>query len=415
MTITDIFGDLTNAYILNGGLFGMGVATSVSYLFSVLILVGFYISGKSSIKPNVTKIRPVLIGDVIKNGLPTAVSRISNTVKSALTIRIVLATIGGLGVAAISVQTSVDSFLGCVCPAIGMTVLMITSVIYGEEDESGLRDLFIQSIKMTVIITTLISIIIWFFSGFFVRLFLREPEAFDVASKCMQIYALSLPFVGFNACFQNFYQGSRKIGLTNMICILERMGFVTLCVFVLSKTNYKYGAFLGIPLGELLMTITVIVVAMVRNKKIRISINELLAINNSFDTSEAQIAEFTIRSLQGLEKTMADVSEFCDRCEIDNHKKNQCILLIEELAKNIITHGFSKNDNRIDIKLVSKEGGVKIRFRDDCLQFDPVSYWKMVDDTADVDKNIGLKLIMNNASDISYVYTIKMNNLVLTV
>lgn len=414
MTVADIIGDLLNAYVIKAGLLGMGLATALSYYIAVGMNVFYYVIGKSALSPKLNKIKISLIGGVIKTGIPTAVSRISNTIKSALTIRIVLASIGSLGVAAISVQTSVDSFLGCACSAIGMTVLMITSVLYGEEDKGGLHDLFIQAVKMTVIITGIISIIILCFSNFIVQIFLKDVEAFEVSSKCLQIYAFALPFIGFNACFQNFYQGTRKIGLTNMICILERMCFVSACVFIFSKTGIHYGAFIGIPAGEILMTITVIIVAMIRNKKIKISVNELLDIDDSFDESDVEIIEFTVKDLSGLAKTMDDVIEFCNRCEIDNRKMNRCVLIIEELTTNILSHGFVEGQNRVDIKLISKEDKIKIRIRDDCSQFDPISYWKSHGDS-DIDENIGLKLIMSNVTDISYGYTVKMNNLIFTV
>lgn len=414
MTLTNCAGDLLNALVLKGGMFGMGMATSVGYYVAMLFLLTNYVSPKAFLRPTVWQLKLSYLKNVFISGFPTALGSLSVTVKTYLVNLIIMAQAGNIGVAAVSVQASMDIFLGCVVPGTGRSVLMVTSVLYGEENRTGLKDLFKQAIKMVLILSCSVAVIIFIFAGAFATLFLKDASAKDLAVLCLRVYAFSLPLYGINACFQNFFQGSGKLGMANMICLLERMGFISASAFVLSRFLGTMGVFLGMPVGEFFMLLTVIVVRMIKNKKFKLSPDELLGINPDFGGDISDTYECTVREAEELKPTVSDVETFCRKHEKNEHDTKLCELIVEEMAGNIIKHGFLEKESRVDIRIIMTGDDMIVRLRDNCRKFDPVSYWKNVN-REDISQNIGLRLAMNSAKDIAYSYTIKMNNLIVRI
>ena len=81
------------------------------------------------------------------------------------------------------------------------------------------------------------------------------------------------------------------------------------------------------------------------------------------------------------------------------------------MVANVIEHGFTdEKPHYIDVRAIYKqEDGVMLIVRDDCRPFDPKERFRyLIDD--DPAANIGLRLVMNLAKDVSYTSTMNLNN-----
>ena len=74
-----------------------------------------------------------------------------------------------------------------------------------------------------------------------------------------------------------------------------------------------------------------------------------------------------------------------------------------------------ENKNRLEVLLVWKEDKIILRLRDNCRKFNPTKYYKEVYQNEDNMKNVGIRMIMELATDVSYTSTLKLNNLNVTV
>ena len=80
------------------------------------------------------------------------------------------------------------------------------------------------------------------------------------------------------------------------------------------------------------------------------------------------------------------------------------------MGSNIITHGFvSGKHNHLSIRLQHKDDTWTLRFRDDCMAFDPVQHISRVN-TQD---SVGINLAMRMADEARYTYSMNLNNLAL--
>ena len=81
----------------------------------------------------------------------------------------------------------------------------------------------------------------------------------------------------------------------------------------------------------------------------------------------------------------------------------------------MIQHGFT--DGRphcIEARILKKRDGYCVRFRNDCLIFDPLKQIQLLSDE-DPTYHIGLRMIYGIASDIQYTCVLKLNNILVKI
>ena len=88
---------------------------------------------------------------------------------------------------------------------------------------------------------------------------------------------------------------------------------------------------------------------------------------------------------------------------------------MEELAGNMIQHGFTDGKKHcIEARVLKKASGYYVRFRNDCLIFDPVKQIRLLSEE-DPTYHIGLRMIAGLANDIQYTCVLKLNNILVKI
>lgn len=109
-----VFDYIASAFF-DAGTFGLGLASALSYACGCLVLLVFYMKGKSSLKPSFGRgsISFRKSAALFSTGLPTAVRRFCNVLAPVLTNRFILLIASVNSLAVLSVQTSAVRFLRC--------------------------------------------------------------------------------------------------------------------------------------------------------------------------------------------------------------------------------------------------------------------------------------------------------------
>jgi anti-sigma regulatory factor (Ser/Thr protein kinase) len=83
-------------------------------------------------------------------------------------------------------------------------------------------------------------------------------------------------------------------------------------------------------------------------------------------------------------------------------------------AGNVVDHGFTKDekDHMAEAHVVYKDGNIMLRIKDDCIPFDPMERAAMFDPD-DPFRNMGLKMVIDLAKEITYQNMMGLN--VLTI
>lgn len=105
---------------------------------------------------------------------------------------------------------------------------------------------------------------------------------------------------------------------------------------------------------------------------------------------------------------------FCLRRGIDSRRAFFAALCMEEMAGNVVTHGFSKDKKQhsADIRVVHKEDEIILRIRDNCAAFNPSEYYRALQPD-ESGRNVGIRLVFAIAGEVKYQNLLGMN--VLTI
>lgn len=111
--------------------------------------------------------------------------------------------------------------------------------------------------------------------------------------------------------------------------------------------------------------------------------------------------------------------DFCRLHGVNRKNSNLMALFVEEMAGNVVKHVKPRNKSGVcvDYRLFAKENMICMSLRDFCGEFDPMEYYKIMRGESagqspsipDNASKFGIRMVMNLAKDIRYVYTFNSN------
>lgn len=132
---------------------------------------------------------------------------------------------------------------------------------------------------------------------------------------------------------------------------------------------------------------------------------------------ENERIDLTVRSMDEVVSVSEKVIGFCEERGIDYERSYLAGLCLEEMAGNVIEHGFSKDRKRnhsVNIRVVHSGDEVILRIRDNCQAFNPTEYSRLMD-PGDLGKNVGIRLIYHMAARIEYQNLLGLNVLTIRI
>ena len=142
MTVINITLDFCNVLFFHLGMFGMAMATSISYFAAVFICLIHFFKPVNSLRFVRVKNPFRELCTIGKTGFPNALNKICITARTALTNHVLMLLTGDVALTAFSIQNSLNSILGSICTGIGATTLLISGIFLRrrrQEDPGGFR------------------------------------------------------------------------------------------------------------------------------------------------------------------------------------------------------------------------------------------------------------------------------------
>ena len=409
MTVADVVLDLLNVYVFEGGMFGMGLASSISYYAALLVALIYFLSKKCAFSFSFKLISRAKMREVFQGGLP-AVFAMASTVVMIFVMNHLLNSTGGTNsVAAFSVIQNIGNSANCITTGVGGVSLTLAGILYNEEDRNGLREMLRLLCLDSLILGLLMGALIAVFSPYLAALFLKEAgEARTLATLGIRLYAFCLVPCCMNGALKNYYQATEKPTLTVIISILESAVLSSLFALLLSIPFGTTGAWLYAALGETATLILIGVYITARTRKLPWKDGAALLLGDDFSVPAEDLLEMTVKTTAEAMDASKAASEFCESKGGNEESKLRISLIVEELAENVVQHGFTKDSkpHQLDIRMLSKKDLWVLRFRDDCKPFDPVSYVPREGKSA-----AGIRLAIAMADDSRYTNSLSMNNL----
>ena len=412
MTAADVGFDLLNVLVFDGGMFGMGLASSLSYYVAMAIALRYFLSRKCAFRFSFQSIMARKIRELFVGGIP-AVFTMASSVIFVFILNQLLLSVGGSkegseAVAAFSVLMTIGNASNCISTGIGGVSLTLSGILYNEEDQTGLRSLLKLLVKYGVMLGASVGVLLAAFAPVLVRVFIPEANmAQRMAIQGVRLFALGLiPCCMVNA-LKNLYQATERVRLTEIISVLEGVALPALAAFLFSRWMGVSGAWLYFAAGECLSLLCTALYVWKKSGAVSLGAEPFLLLREGFGVKKENLLEMDIHSAQEVEKAAQDAAAFCMRHGQSEKMANHIALCLEEMASNTVIHGFDpQRENHLSVRVQHKGDRWVLRFRDDCRAFDPVSYVP-----AGEQEGLGIRLVTAMADDIRYTYSLNLNNL----
>ena len=416
MTVSDIAFDLLNVFVFHGGTLGMGLASSFSYYFALIVGLAYFFKKDCMFKLKLKAVTGKVCAKILEYGVPTIINSLAMVVLVFTLNKILLSVGGNVAVASYSVISTVGNICYCFGSGVASVALLLSAIFYSDEDRTSIHTLVRTMSWYAFILDVGLIVAVFLLAPVLVGLFLNDPAAKAMTIWGMRLFSFSLLPCSLNTTFKNYYQGVNRVRFTELISLLQNVTFPVLCAFVLSRIWGTTGVWLAFLGGELLTMIVICTVVWSRNRKPAVSAEVFSLLPRLFGVKDEDKIEMTIRSREEASEASVKAAEFC-KAHGESARNSMLIsLCVEEMVNNIVEHGF-KNENRdhsVDVRILFKGDTRVIRIRDNCVNFDPVEYLKL-HETDDPAAHIGIRMVMKMLKSANYVNSLGLNNLTLVL
>ena len=406
MTAADVAFDLLSVLVFHGGMFGMGLASSLSYYVAMAIAFGYFLSRKCVFTFSFRLVTLKKIRELFVGGVPTVFTMASSVVMVFILNKILLRIGGGEAVAAYTVLQNIGNASNCISTGIGGVSLTLSGILYNEEDRTGLRELLKLLVRYAVMLGAAVGVALLIFAPFQVSIFIPEAGvAKELTIQGVRLFALGLIPCCINNALKSLYQGTERVTMTEIISVLEGALLPSLAALLFSGLWGVSGAWLYFVAGECLTLLSIAL--FIRSRSGSFSLPSFLMLKQDFGVQPENLLEMDIHTLDDVTAAAQAAEQFCLRHGQSEKTANHIALCVEEMAGNTVIHGFAPGkDNHLSVRIQHKGSRWVLRFRDDCQAFDPVHYVPKGENDA-----LGLRLVTAMADDIRYTYSMSLNNL----
>lgn len=415
-SVTYIFVNIVLNYIFVGKLqmeaFGLALASSLGLWVYFLIQAQYFFTKGSELKFFRRHLDWSETKDIVIIGIPGAASFGYQTLRGFIVNALLMAYVGAAGVSALA---SSDGLLRLAwgLPGGMMAVSrMVMSISIGEEDRQTLTDVMRNMFRRFIPLMCAICGVIIACAVPLAKLYYKDTSepVFMMTVWGFRLLPLSMPLAIICMHFTVYAQSSGKQLLVHILSILDGVVDVALFTAILIRPIGMNSVYIANVLNGVVTTIVVVMYSMTKIKRFPHRMDELMVIPDNFGFSEDERLDISVRKEDEVVKVSRAVNDFCIKRGIDNRRAYMASLFLEEMAGNIVEHGFTKDgkNHSIDIRVVHKDDNVILRIKDDCVPFDPATR-KDIIDPDDPARNIGIRMIYKLNHNIEYKNMLGLN------
>lgn len=331
---------------------------------------------------------------------------------------LILSYVGAVGLSAFTACNTFMNFFWAVPGGMLAVSRMLLGVTQGEEDRQTMRDIMQTALYRYVPIMIGLACFIFMmavpFTGLYYHdesnpVFMMTVWGFRILPFCMPLSVICMHF----SCYG---QISNKQVLVHTLAVLDGVLDVVLFTAVLIPLLGIKGVYLANVLNGIVTALFILLYAWIRNRHFPRSIDELMVIPKDFGVDESERLDLSISTIEEVVSLSSKVQEFCLSKGIDHRRSMLSGLAIEEMAGNIILHGYSKDqkNHTIEIRVAHKDNSLILRIKDDCVPFNPAERKDIVN-PEDISKNTGIRIIYSMAESVQYQNILGLNVLTIRV
>ena len=400
--------------VLKMGTFGMGLATSVSYIFSAVIMIPLFLKKSKAYHFEWKRISFRNMRETLRLGLPEVLFNLGITIRSYLVNLTVMHSIGPAGIAALNVENTLLCFLGAIPQGTGNAFTLMASIYYGERDRDSLKALTGTALKTGLMLSSAATVILMAGSGLISRLFF--PEGGETCLLTQQMLLCFASCFVFNTVFTiwiRLLQIEEHMKIVDLMNLLEQLFIAATAIGGMQLIGVT-AIWLAQPVSEILCLLAIGIRIVSGLHRFPRTAEEWMKLPKDFGAKAEDVMEATVDSLEEVARLSRGIMDFLEKRGVAARTRSIVGLCVEEMAGNVISYGRRDGKTHtVEIRVVAEEQLV-VRVRDDCPAFDPKQRIDQFE-PEDPAKNIGIRMIGKLTRKMDYHTDAGVNTLLMVI
>ena len=399
--------------------FGIALASSVGLVVFFGIELMHYFRRDAMMKLRFRGMALKDLGDIFKTGFPCALGDGYQAIRGLVVNSLLGIYAGSMGISAYTTALTFMGLFWAIPGAMANVTRMLMSVSIGEQDRQSLTDVMRNMYRWCIPIMTVIAGILTVLAVPITRLYYHDPtqEVFGMTVWGIRLMPVVMPLALPSMAAFAYGQASGKQGLVNVLSAFDGVVGVVLFSLILMPSMSLNGLYLAIILNSVAAGIIIVFgYSVLMNRRLPRTMDEFMVIPRGFGVSDKDRMDVSVHSMEDVVTVSARVSDFCRRKGIDGRRSYLAGLFLEEMAGNVVDHGFGKDGRKhsVDIRVVYKDDELILRIKDDCIPFDPMERRNIMD-PEDPMRNVGIRMVYAMASKVDHRNILGLNVLTLTL
>ena len=413
MTVVNVALDFLNGLVLHRGLLGMALATTVSFYAALGVILLHFLSKNRILHFSLTRMNGASLLDIARYGMPYAMQQLCRAFLVVSLNYVICSIADTSAVAVLTAVTSAGNLCMTVGTGTGRAVTLVGSVFRGERDKASIMMLLKDSLKYSLIMNGVLSIVLFVFSGQLMPLFLRGGgDLTEIAVKAFRCFILCTVFYSFNVVLKSHYQAVRREVMVYAYVFLDNFAMIALSGFVLGHLFGLDGVWFSYLTGEIITLLIFCILILFLTKRGPSFLERAALLPKDFDREPLLIYEQSIGNMEEVVNASEAGRIACMEAGCPARIANYVSLAVEEMAGNVVRYGFRDNKRySIDLRISKNADEWVMRIRDNCGSFNPIDYVRLLNDEDPV-SHIGIKMVNQLSGRMEYINSMNMNNLI---
>ncbi|MBO7663475.1 MAG: ATP-binding protein [Clostridia bacterium] len=416
--ISNTFLDYLLLSVLKMGVFGLGLGSAISYWIFFGVMAAHYFSPKAEFRFSPRFFDRHEIKKIIVQGYSGALSRFVEMFRCIIVNMLIIRYIGSIGLSAFAAVNSVMAVFWPLPFGIVSVCRMLLGVSIGEEDRTSITGIMRVAIFQGGLLQCCISALLVLLAVPIASLFYHNPAdpVFGMTAMGFRMMPLCMPLAVFSLVFGCYAQSAGKKVLSTVLPITDGMVNVVVLSFFLIPAMGITGLYLANILNGFICVALIILFAWHKRKAAPRNLEDLLTIPDDFGVGGDQRIDIEVREMSEVINVSGRVIAFCRQRGIDSRRASFAGLALEEMAGNVVAHGFGadRRKHEIDIRVIHRDQDIILRLRDNCIAFNPSERVSMVN-SEDPSRNVGIRLVYRLAKDVKYQNLLGVNVLTIVI
>lgn len=258
--IFNVFGDYFFVFVLKMGIMGAGLATAMGSVFSLLMMLTHFFSGKNTIRLQKPENLLSALKTISVTGFSTFFIDVAMGILTVLFNRQILKYLGTDALSVYGIIINISTFVQCCAYSIGQASQPIISTNYGAGKGERIGEILKYAVGTAIVFALIWTALAELVPNLFVRIFMTPTEnILAIAPGIIRSYGISFLLLPFNIFSTYYFQALMK-PITSFIVSVSRGAVISgILILLLPAVAGPDAIWFSMPLTELIVAVYVVI------------------------------------------------------------------------------------------------------------------------------------------------------------